>query len=104
AEDGIRAATVTGVQTCALPISRARSLRAPVTPLLRPPDVAAHRRAEHEGDGSARPGPHFRAAARAPPRADSRARPRGSLDHRDRSEERRVGKEGWYKWSAGRAK
>src|SRR5207249_10388316 len=34
------------------PISRARarSLRAPVTPLLRPPDVAARRRAEHRSE------------------------------------------------------
>src|SRR5689334_25309851 len=93
AEDGIRAGTVTGVQTCALPIStisvypvgialtllaaqpqpRGTSpTHAPHTPALRP--RTARRRARPSS---------------APSSRSTRHRP-----HRARSEERRVGKEG----------
>src|SRR5436309_15334294 len=70
AEDGIRDFHVTGVQTCALPISR----RAPC--------------------GRRCPGPPPPARRPSPPRC-RRARPR-----RPRSEERRVGKEGRARWAA----
>src|SRR5207245_4318862 len=70
AEDGIRDATVTGVQTCALPISAAALSRRALLGATRPPPPAL------DATG--------RAAAPAP-------RARGA-----RSEERRVGKEcGW---------
>src|SRR3989442_3521418 len=79
AEDGIRDADVTGVQTCALPICRRI------------------------------PAPRGRAVGRAPPRARGRSRPRvrpgGSLAGRRRvercarSEERRVGEECRSRWS-----
>src|SRR5207245_7521162 len=76
AEDGIRDATVTGVQTCALPISRGdrrrrRSARA------RAPDARARRRPA--GDAVPRQRPAF---------------DRGPARSHLRSEERRVGKEG----------
>src|SRR2546425_7381224 len=74
AEDGIRDKLVTGVQTCALPIS-ARGVDA--APLLRPggPDLAR---------GKSRP-----------------LRPGQSVERSgtDRSEERRVGKECRSRWS-----
>src|SRR5437867_12948819 len=69
AEDGIRDRTVTGVQTCALPISR-------TPPTARRPRCAVRRAA-----GSAR-------------RPRHRLRhPAGGRTHATRSEERRVGKE-----------
>src|SRR5437867_11452826 len=64
AEDGIRDRTVTGVQTCALPISSS---------------------AERLRTGSSRPPPGWRWRTRCPSRSPWRRR---------RSEERRVGKEG----------
>src|SRR5207248_4357180 len=79
AEDGIRDRTVTGVQTCALPISVRRRAAA----------------------GSPHPPPAGPARARAsPPPASARApsRPGGAPTAR-RSEERRVGKE----WRARRS-
>src|SRR5689334_24039159 len=90
AEDGIRDGTVTGVQTCALPI------------LLLARDHALH------GDGGAHP----RASPRAPRLARGvRGAPR-SVRHQDqrlselvrpaprrRSEERRVGKEWRSRWA-----
>src|SRR5688572_31539585 len=75
AEDGIRDLTVTGVQTCALPISRAtQSVRRPTRSACRPEtaDSAATAAARHK----------LRRCA-APPR----------------SEERRVGKECRSRWS-----
>src|SRR5207245_10826851 len=69
AEDGIRDATVTGVQTCALPICR---------PASAPPRSAS-------GPG---------AGARAAPRGAARA-----CGCRLRSEERRVGKECRARWA-----
>src|SRR5436189_1857137 len=84
AEDGIRDTSVTGVQTCALPISLARA-------------VAAADRGAHE--------------RRARPPRDLRLRGRGSRPvrtlgcggadgrpRRRRSEERRVGKEWRSRW------
>src|SRR5437660_291551 len=80
AEDGIRDGHVTGVQTCALPICTC----------LRP-----------DGGGS-------RCAARSRARRASRtatirakARTHRCAADRTRSEERRVGKEGRYRWAAG---
>src|SRR5207245_4827123 len=89
AEDGIRDATVTGVQTCALPISADR--RGPRRgDAARVPrhDVRAGGAADEAHHGAARPvPPRCGAAARRVPCAGS-GRPGA------RSEERRVGK-GW---------
>src|SRR5205823_7467826 len=82
AEDGIRDKLVTGVQTCALPI------------LLPGPAGSAPR-------DSPTPPRNPRAARARPPRGRARAAPRGNRRaarwrrscSRDRSEERRVGKE-----------
>src|SRR5437660_11633229 len=73
AEDGIRDGHVTGVQTCALPISRRQRVRPP----RRRSGARRRRRAPRQG---------FDAALR--PVA------------RERSEERRVGKECRSRWSA----
>src|SRR2546427_2542543 len=85
AEDGIRDLTVTGVQTCALPIYGAEQLPQPVAQHnepLPPPVVADPTRA------------HAHAPARhlQPPEPDEQAL--GT-----RSEERRVGKECRSRWS-----
>src|SRR5437763_7145366 len=71
AEDGIRDTSVTGVQTCALPILG---------------DDGADR---HPGD------PVVRGGEREMPRV-----PLGDVAHAARSEERRVGKECRSRWSA----
>src|SRR5688572_30946361 len=86
AEDGIRDLTVTGVQTCALPICRREEAR---DEQQRP----RHQLVVRERDRP-RP-PHARLAHRQPPP------PREVLrdHHRDRSEERRVGKECRSRWS-----
>src|SRR5256886_3479565 len=87
AEDGIRDLTVTGVQTCALPISRAQALQYAVARIVRGPGHDSCRRGNlrrpqllgaraAEGDRSS-PGPWSAA----------------------RSEERRVGKECRSRWS-----
>src|SRR5256886_3999089 len=89
AEDGIRDLTVTGVQTCALPIL-ARARRRP-------------RAARPAAASRTRPA---RAAARAEPRSATQAGtspappewPRTTRDS-SRSEERRVGKECRSRWS-----
>src|SRR3989442_11395371 len=82
AEDGIRDADVTGVQTCALPIS----WLTPVLQILS--DAAAREFAELESARTKaqprdRPDPHALASGR----------------RRRRSEERRVGKECRSRWS-----
>src|SRR5207245_7089633 len=80
AEDGIRDATVTGVQTCALPISPRRDRgrrRLPAPPLL--PLVEADRADARLADAAAHP---------------DRGGPGQCVTGRLRSEERRVGKEG----------
>src|SRR5206468_8289678 len=79
AEDGIRDLIVTGVQTCALPIS------------LRPP---ARRSAAPRTPSSVRTARRAGRRARSAAPASGSARPR-----RRRSEERRVGKECRSRWS-----
>src|SRR5437867_13265977 len=81
AEDGIRDRTVTGVQTCALPIS-------PLTPAA-PGLVLAVEQAPALRGSAARPAPEVAAPV---PGAALRPGPRG------RSEERREGKEGRCGW------
>src|SRR5438874_7311767 len=89
AEDGIRDLYVTGVQTCALPISSA-------PPLANP--GPARGGAEGSPQADFRGGRPWRAAAPAPKAHD---RPRHeAAAHRERSEERRVGKECRSRWSA----
>src|SRR2546430_6653745 len=89
AEDGIRDLTVTGVQTCALPISLK------FTSVHKPPSFSSFR-------GSASPGvskgfPRFDSTPRpGPPRRLSRLPAPGTFP---RSEERRVGKECRSRWS-----
>src|SRR5262249_56779489 len=92
AEDGIRDWSVTGVQTCALPISRGGKEARGRTE-ARP--AARCRLLPH------RPGLRCRETANAPVPA-SRTRRRGMPDapcRENRSEERRVGKEGRSRWS-----
>src|SRR5207244_7884334 len=83
-EDGIRVDLVTGVQTCALPISR------PAIALARWP-VAGLRYASHRSD---------LVAHRRPPRRRRTMAGRAGAARRSgvRSEERRVGKEWRYVW------
>src|SRR3712207_7081484 len=84
AEDGIRDIGVTGVQTCALPISDH-----PGSPRLEPTDVGAQPPTRQPpGRGTRHPG----SAAFVILRAPIATRPR-------RSEERRVGKECRSRWS-----
>src|SRR3712207_7277512 len=83
AEDGIRDIGVTGVQTCALPISAARTVRRAPSAQAVPALLQAVR--EH-GDGFIR----FRALALLTGFTDPRTL---------RSEERRVGKECRSRWS-----
>src|SRR2546421_8425819 len=87
AEDGIRDLIVTGVQTCALPISvRARCItpRRRTTPLRRPCTTRSL------GARSAARSPVQRSAARSATVVPARS---------PRSEERRVGKECRSRWS-----
>src|SRR5205085_7247930 len=93
AEDGIRDLTVTGVQTCALPISRDRAALRPLEVGLGDPGVLEHRDAllaDVEGDEElALGGRERRAAWRRLAARGALLALRGGL----RSEERRVGKE-----------
>src|SRR2546421_5343701 len=86
AEDGIRDLIVTGVQTCALPISRHSNARdqLPFHRLSSPP------LAYFDGSGRRRDSPHSAADFRS-------GETRAGLRHR--SEERRVGKECRSRWS-----
>src|SRR2546429_4670193 len=87
-DDGIRDVAVTGVQTCALPIYRARNGLSGPSGQRAPARAAAQRRAEHAGV--------LRPAAAAALSAAVPVRGRGAgaaLPARDRSEERRVWKE-----------
>src|SRR5207245_8577220 len=87
AEDGIRDATVTGVQTCALPISFAVVLRRVLAGAV-PVDVGEM---DHAVDIAGQ--------------ADEQAELGDIADFAfDRSEERRVGKECRYRWAAGHEK
>src|SRR5689334_24188780 len=84
AEDGIRDGTVTGVQTCALPIWGEHAT--PAIPNHKPRGATHGREAEEDlGGGRAR-----RLGRSESPRADA---------HDARSEERRVGKECRSRWS-----
>src|SRR5207302_7892227 len=80
AEDGIRDFHVTGVQTCALPISERGSLEAPDRASV----LRAHLELHFHFFGN-RPRPH--------------GVERDEHPHRRRSEERRVGKECRAQWS-----
>src|SRR5689334_24160589 len=95
AEDGIRDGTVTGVQTCALPIYATTTMwgfhqRAPRTAAMngsapaRPPDLFISRPA----------------GASSPPRRVRRNKHLAAVRLRRRSEERRVGKGGSARWWA----
>src|SRR2546430_5986401 len=89
AEDGIRDLTVTGVQTCALPISARGS-----------PHPSRSCCLELARNNSDRPGPRNSVALQLA----GVARPvreifPGKAKRRDRSEERRVGKECRSRWS-----
>src|SRR5207247_3366670 len=92
AEDGIRDPLVTGVQTCALPISRVathdflRGVLQRVQVMMREP-VAGKRIRRADSQVVALDGQE---SARADPTVE---------DGRGRSEERRVGKEGRWRWS-----
>src|SRR5260370_18920480 len=84
AEDGIRDSSVTGVQTCALPISLSFGAG---SGRIGDAEAAA------DGFGAAwRDGQQFAHGG-----SDQRARTRGTRGRR--SEERRVGKEGRSRWS-----
>src|SRR2546422_3431486 len=93
AEDGIRDVAVTGVQTCALPISQSR--------------VAEVRRARPEAEawlglleaalGESEDGARWEAAVPKP--AADRPVKAPLLSRAERSEERRVGKECRSRWS-----
>src|SRR5205085_7110592 len=93
AEDGIRDLTVTGVQTCALPICL-RDLRLALDAVLQ----AVRRRAR--GRGLARRHDRARGAAAGDDEAARRVELVPAALARVRSEERRVGKEcrcgGWW--------
>src|SRR2546430_17418507 len=93
AEDAIRYLTVTGVQTCALPIPRARDLARPGGTRRRV--VRARSRAREAGRDRPRDR-RLRPGARARPE-----QPVAALQPRDpaRSEERRVGKECRSRWA-----
>src|SRR2546425_4806124 len=78
AEDGIRDKLVTGVQTCALPISTGRT---PARPAVRLHGAAG------------------RAGVLPVVLGEARPEPRHARERADRSEERRVGKECRSRWS-----
>src|SRR5688572_31357527 len=77
AEDGIRDLTVTGVQTCALPIYSARHPDRAQRPDSSPPSPPTY----------------------SPPHPSPKALKRSSAHRGQRSEERRVGKECRSRWS-----
>src|SRR5256885_6990859 len=88
AEDGIRDYKVTGVQTCALPIWRVR---------LRIPSIFF---IFHLERSKRQKNQHFLKALEICSRFDANLLERiAGLDLRDRSEERRVGKECRSRWS-----
>src|SRR5687767_15535139 len=94
AEDGIRDKLVTGVQTCALPISR--TFHSPSFTI----EATANRRADVTWvnqlvDRNGRYLPHLLPVDQTLHWAN----PPGGLASRDRSEERRVGKEGSARWA-----
>src|SRR5205809_4949826 len=88
AEDGIRYVAVTGVQTCALPISFERAVLAQVDDGIRLPDVT-----QPAIQGMVVVG-----------RRQVGLMVDGGRVHAVRSEERRVGKEGRGRWGTARCK
>src|SRR5207245_6829352 len=90
AEDGIRDATVTGVQTCALPISAPRDVLVVVADDRRLLDHASLCAGEEAAD-----------VAEASHCDTTVLPPTTTLVTSQRSEERRVGKEGRSRWSRG---
>src|SRR5689334_24300970 len=101
AEDGIRDGTVTGVQTCALPISAPGKGVAAAAP-------AAPAASGHAHGAAAAPAAPKAAAPAAPaaPVVPKPAAPAAPVAPKaaapaPRSEERRVGKEGGSRWSPG---
>src|SRR5699024_11985745 len=103
AEDGIRDRNVTGVQTCALPISSAARVRRGRLRRVRPPAGGGRRpRGRRRRSRWVLPSGVVRVSLTV----GSGLRPRGSGRVRGRpgrSEERRVGKEGGTRWTAERA-
>src|SRR5258708_15563741 len=89
AEDGIRDDLVTGVQTCALPISRQAQERRPGASEPREYFLALH--SEHRGPAGVAAIPLCRVLYSKPGAPAPR--------YRSRSEERRVGKECRSRWS-----
>src|SRR2546430_6150611 len=85
AEDGIRDLTVTGVQTCALPISVVKILHQPEKPRRISPRATNRCRAPGRPQG--------------PTRATCLTRWKWITANPARSEERRVGKECRSRWS-----
>src|SRR5207237_1863000 len=81
AEDGIRDSSVTGVQTCALPISRQKRTP-PFSPTAPPPSATRC------------PRPHRTSRSRSRTPQETRCGPGRGPETKGRSEERRVGKEG----------
>src|SRR5436189_1282127 len=96
AEDGIRDTSVTGVQTCALPIYPRRELQAALRAQRLPHPRLQGRRRQDAGP-AARDRPHLR-EVQEPPGG------RGAGAPGLRSEERRVGKECRSRWSPYRDK
>src|SRR5690348_17378423 len=93
ADDGIRAGRVTGVQTCALPISP----RQPSAPPAAPPPAPA---IAPSGSPHAPRDPLLDPAGTSPAGWPGRSAPRSSAHGPPpRSEERRVGKEGRSRWT-----
>src|SRR5436305_3846790 len=88
AEDGIRDADVTGVQTCALPIYAGASLACAKQARPIRHHRSSRRRTRHRIDGALRVGEDSRARHTRSARSDSL-----------RSEERRVGKECRFGWA-----
>src|SRR5207248_4278568 len=97
AEDGIRDRTVTGVQTCALPISRG------------PADTAADRRTLHKRGGVAvtthrrqgrRRGAERMTKTMLTLHVNGERQTVAAEPHHTRSEERRVGKECRARWAS----
>src|SRR5690606_39653715 len=99
--DGIRDFHVTGVQTCALPISLAERKRSGKSPLpnlfvaMLSEPVARHKAAAAAADACRVGAVPDRRARNAPRNKGSR----GSPSRRRRSEERRVGKGCWTRCS-----
>src|SRR5207248_6192081 len=102
-EDGIRRRTVTGVQTCALPIWDDHSIVVGERLVHRRPHApGGHRTRRRPADG-ARPPPGAVRERHTTRRPGTRFAPPGgpTLDTK-RSEERRVGKACRSRWTAGR--